>query len=110
MSKKTKATGFYNSKAWQETRNSYKRSKGGLCERCIEKGIIKPADIVHHKVPLTEDNIQDLSLSLGWNNLQALCNQCHREVHKQLDGNPIGRRYYIDKAGRVVIIAGMVDK
>ena len=109
MSKETKATGFYNSKAWQDTRRSYKQSVGGLCERCIERGVFTPADVVHHKIPLTKDNIQDLSLSLGWNNLQALCANCHKEVHKEL-GNPIGKRYYIDHAGKVIIIAGVRDK
>lgn len=93
---------FYNSKAWKDTRRNYKQSVGGLCEECLKKGIITPAEIVHHKVPLTEENVQDLNLSLGWCNLQALCRQCHANVHEELKGRP-PKRYRIDEHGRVVI-------
>lgn len=110
MSKQTKETGFYNSQAWQETRRNYKQSVGGLCERCIEKGVIQPATVVHHKIPLTKDNINDLNISLGWCNLVALCDQCHADIHKELNGNPVGKRYIIDASGRVVIIGGMLEK
>ena len=103
MSKQTKATGFYQSMAWKETRRNYKQSVGGLCERCLAKGIITPAEIVHHKVPLTADNISDLSISLSWDNLQALCRQCHAEVHEEMYRARSKRRYTIDKSGRVVI-------
>jgi len=103
MSRQTKETGFYNSKAWKDTRRNYKQSVGGLCERCLAKGIVTPAEVVHHKVPLTADNISDLSISLGWNNLQALCRQCHAEVHEEMYRARTGRRYKVDKNGRVVI-------
>lgn len=98
MSEKTKATGFYNSRAWKQTRQNYKQSVGGLCERCLAKGIITPAEVVHHKVELTPDNIKDLNLSLGWDNLQALCRQCHAEVHSGYE-----KRYTVDRQGKVVV-------
>lgn len=103
MSKQTKETGFYNSQAWKETRRRYKQSVGGLCERCLERGIITPAEIVHHKIPLTADNISNLEISLGWNNLQALCRNCHAEVHEDMYQARSNRRYRIDKTGKVVI-------
>lgn len=105
LSKQTKETGFYNSKAWKDTRRNYKQSVGGLCERCLAKGIITPADVVHHKEPLTKDNIQNLELSLGWCNLQALCRSCHAEVHDEIYAARTKRRYKIDNNGKVVIIA-----
>lgn len=108
MSKQTKATGFYQSMAWKETRRNYKQSVGGLCERCLAKGIITPAEIIHHKVPLTADNISDLNISLGWGNLQALCRQCHAEVHEDMYAARSKRRYKVDKNGRVVIRDGVV--
>lgn len=98
MSEKTKATGFYNSGAWKHTRRNYKQSVGGLCERCLAKGIIAPAEVIHHKIELTPDNIKDLNISLGWDNLQALCRQCHAEVHSGME-----KRYTVDKQGKVVI-------
>ena len=94
---------FYHSAAWKNTRRNYKQSVGGLCERCLAKGMIVPADIVHHKIPLTDENVNDLSISLSWDNLQALCRQCHAEVHDDIYAARTGRRYKINNNGQVVI-------
>ena len=99
--KETKA--FYHSQAWKNTRRNYKQSVGGLCERCLAKGMIVPAEIVHHKIPLTADNMNALNISLSWKNLQALCRQCHAEVHEDMYAERTGRRYKIDHSGHVVI-------
>jgi len=99
--KETKA--FYHSQAWKNTRRNYRQSVGGLCERCLAKGMIVPAEIVHHKIPLTADNMNDLNISLSWKNLQALCRQCHAEVHDDMYAERTGRRYKIDRSGHVVI-------
>lgn len=107
MSKINKATGFYNSQAWKDTRQSYKRSVGYLCERCMKRGIIASADVVHHRVPLTEDTVNDLNLSLNWDNLEALCTKCHAEVHAEINGRRAAR-YSLDNGGRVVIDDGIV--
>lgn len=94
---------FYHSAAWKNTRRNYKQSVGGLCERCLAKGMIVPADVVHHKIPLTDQNVNDLSISLSWDNLQALCRQCHAEVHDDMYAERTGRRYRINNNGQVVI-------
>lgn len=99
--KETKA--FYHSQAWKNTRRNYKQSVGGLCERCLAKGMIVPAEIVHHKIPLTADNMNDLNISLSWKNLQALCRQCHAEVHDDMYAERTGRRYKINNNGKVII-------
>lgn len=103
MSKETKATGFYNSGAWKNTRRDYMQSVGRLCERCLKRGIISSADVVHHKVPLTEETVNDLNLSLNWDNLQALCRKCHAEVHDEIYAARSGRRYKINDDGKVAI-------
>lgn len=100
MSKHSK---FYNSMAWHNTSRAYKQSVGGLCERCMSKGLVTPAEIVHHKIPLTDKNISDLSISLSWDNLQALCRQCHAEAHEEMYEARKQRRYKIDNYGRVTI-------
>ena len=97
---------FYHSAAWKNTRRNYKQSVGGLCERCLAKGMIVPAEIVHHKIPLTADNMNDLNISLSWKNLQALCRQCHAEVHDDMYAERTGRRYKIDRNGHIVIRDG----
>lgn len=104
--KETKA--FYDSQAWKNTRRNYKQSVGGLCERCLAKGIITPAEIVHHKTPLTADNVKDLNISLSWKNLEALCRQCHAEVHDEMYADRSGRRYTIDQSGRIKIRDGII--
>lgn len=74
---------FYNSPAWKHTRNGYLKHVGGLCEICLAKGLYTPAEIVHHKIPLTPQNITNLSVSLSWDNLQALCRLCHAAEHEE---------------------------
>lgn len=87
---------FYDSKAWKNIRNEYKKYRGGLCEVCWAKGIIKAGEIVHHKIELTPSNIDDPNIALGWDNLQLVCRECHAEIH---DRRQI--RYKIDELGRV---------
>ena len=87
---------FYTSQAWKLTRKAYKKSVGGLCERCREQGIVKPGVIVHHKVWLTPYNIADPHRTLDWDNLQLVCRDCHAEIHKD------PKRYDIDEYGRVI--------
>ena len=100
---------FYNSKRWRDTRTAYKKSRLELCERCLAKGIIVPAEEVHHKTRLTKNNINDYSVSLNFNNLEALCSNCHTKEHEQDQRNRYGnqyrqkRRYDIDKnTGKVL--------
>jgi 5-methylcytosine-specific restriction endonuclease McrA len=103
MSKLGEDTGFYKSMAWRETRKNYRQSVGGLCERCMERGIIQTADLVHHIVPLTTETVSDPNLSLNWDNLQALCRKCHAEVHEEIYAKRAKRRYKVDENGRVEI-------
>lgn len=76
-----KQSEFYKSKTWQACRDNYLKSVGGLCEKCKAKGLIVPAEIVHHKIHLNANNITDPSITLNPVNLEALCRQCHGEEH-----------------------------
>ena len=90
------AESFYKSRGWKNTREAYMKHARGLCERCLSKGIITPAEIVHHKVFLTPENINDPYVSLNWQNLEAVCRDCHAAIH---EGNQ--KRYKVDEYGRV---------
>lgn len=90
---------FYSSKAWRDCRRAYAKSKGGLCERCLSRGIYKPGEIVHHKVYITPENIQDPAVTLSWENLELVCRDCHAQEH---DG--LKRRYKVDDMGRVTAL------
>lgn len=82
---------FYNSAAWKSTREAFRRSKGGLCEDCLKKGIITAGAEVHHIQPLTPDNIGNPNVTLSWQNLTLLCKDCHAARHAK---EP--KRYVID--------------
>lgn len=71
---------FYKSKAWQDCRHAYFIYRHGLCERCG-----RPGKIVHHKTYLTPSNINDPDITLNWNNLELVCQDCHNEEHHSTD-------------------------
>ena len=75
------AKAFYQSKQWQKCRTAYiayrKSIDGGMCESCHEA----PGYIVHHKIHLTPENINDPDISLGFGNLKYDCHACHNAEH-----------------------------
>jgi 5-methylcytosine-specific restriction enzyme A len=85
---------FYKSKRWQKNRDAFFKSKHGLCERCQEAG-----RIVHHRVELTPENIADLSIAMGWDNLEVVCMRCHANVGS---GDVIADGLAFDEDGNVV--------
>lgn len=89
---------FYKSKEWAACRESYLASVGGLCEECMKAGRITPAVIVHHKVELTENNIDDPSITINPQNLEAVCLDCHNKIHM-----PGRKRYTVDEMGRILV-------
>ncbi len=86
---------FYNSGAWHDCRDAYLSSVGGMCERCQKAGIIRPADVVHHREHLSRNNIGDPAVALSFDNLMALCTDCHAAVHAG------DKRFLVDANGRV---------
>lgn len=90
------AQSFYKSKRWQRCREAYAKSVGGLCEICWQNGIVKPGVIVHHKIHITPDNINDPEVVLNWDNLQLVCRDCHAKIHERVQ-----KRYTVDDLGRV---------
>lgn len=53
----------------------------GMCERCFLLGKYELAKVVHHKIHLTPMNINDPKVTLAYENLQRLCQDCHAFVH-----------------------------
>ena len=97
---------FYKSRQWQETREAYAKSKSYLCEKCLETGTITAGEIVHHKRPITRDNIDNPAITLSWDNLQLLCRACHEKAHR----TKAPRRYTVDELGRVTILPDTPEK
>ena len=73
---------FYNSKAWIRCKNAYLEKKNHLCERCLAEGKYTPADYVHHKIYLTDENYGNAALMFGFDNLECLCAAHHNDEHK----------------------------
>ena len=89
---------FYKSQAWKSCRQAYMSMAAGLCEDCLKEGRYTAAEIIHHRVPITEENISDPSITLDFNNLKAVCRVCHAKAHGGRQ-----RRYIVDEMGRVTI-------
>jgi len=70
------ALSFYRSPAWKDTQAAYMMSQHHLCERC--GGM---ARIVHHVRYITPENISNPNITLSWDNLEALCQDCHNAEH-----------------------------
>ena len=94
---------FYVSWTWRKCRKAFAESKGNLCERCLKRGVIesgskaRPLE-VHHKVPLTADNLTDPAAALSWENFELLCKTCHDEERERRE-----KRWRIGPDGRVLI-------
>ena len=87
---------FYTTQAWRKCRRSFLTERHNLCEICLAKGLIVPAVHVHHKIPLTSDNIRDPQITLDSSNLMALCEACHTEQHRK-------KRWRVDAMGHVIL-------
>ena len=67
---------FYSGKAWRRVSTAYMSSKSYICERCGA-----PAVVCHHKKWLNDVNVHDPKISLDFENLEALCQECHNAEH-----------------------------
>lgn len=113
---------FYHSKQWQKLLDQIKHERldedgNIICEYC-EKPIVKAYDIIgHHKVELTEENVNDFEVSLNPENIQLVHHRCHNYIHNKLGysdkriyliyGSPCsGKSTYLDsvvEAGDLIV-------
>lgn len=63
-------------RAWKRIRDRYV-SQHPFCELCYEKGVLKPVEEVHHKLPLSQGGTHEE------NNLISLCQSCHAKIHAE---------------------------
>ncbi|WP_411842180.1 HNH endonuclease [Salinicoccus sp. HZC-1] len=69
---------FYQKKAWKLTRAKALARDNYTCQKCMERGDIKSAELVHHIVYVEED----IQKALQLDNLISLCHTCHNNIHK----------------------------
>lgn len=89
---------FYKSKEWLDLLELLKleRLVNGelLCEHC-HKPITKAYDCIgHHKIVLTEANVNDYNISLNPDNIQLIHFKCHNKIHERF-GYERPRKVYI---------------
>ena len=89
---------FYDSLEWKRCRETYKRMKGYVCERC---GNTSKKMIVHHKIHLTPFTMNDPDISLNYDNLELLCMDCHNREHFK---HEYVKRYEIGENGEIIMI------
>lgn len=90
---------FYQSKEWRKFAHAVKLSRVDasgqtICEHC-GKPILRSYDcIAHHKIELTDGNINDASIALNPDLIVLVHHKCHNEIHDKLSGS-IRRNAYI---------------
>lgn len=93
------AKSFYKSAAWRKCRTAYIKQRimidGGMCETCGTR----PGKIVHHKVWITPDNINNPDVTLNLDNLKYDCQECHNKETE----NETKPRYIFDESGQPIL-------
>ena len=102
MAAKTeKCEKFYHSTIWRKTRAQFLNTKHYTCEMCGQVGYL-----VHHKIPLDDNNVDNPKISLDYNNLLCVCKSCHDKIHHRLNGRGNDNDYFkvkFDKDGNVIV-------
>lgn len=89
---------FYKGGKWKETQAEFMKHKGRMCERCSNEKNPVPARIAHHKIYLTQLNVNDPYIAYAWDNLEALCQTCHNREHHGKNR----RRYAFGENGELI--------
>lgn len=88
---------FYKSKAWKECRLAFIKSLiDKSCNRCKER----PGKIVHHINEITPENINNPMITLSFNNLEYVCQDCHNKEHHSSDSTKPDVKF--DKDGNLI--------
>lgn len=79
---------FYRSKEWEEFRiyliAERTAADGFVYDEITGKPIVKAYDIIlHHKIELTLENVNDANIALNPDNIQIVSFKTHNEIHKR---------------------------
>lgn len=79
---------FYRSKEWEEFRAyliaERTAADGFVYDEITGKRIVKAYDIIlHHKIELTLDNVNDANITLNPDNIQIVSFKTHNEIHNR---------------------------
>ena len=74
---------FYCSKAWRDLSFRLKIERGGKCERTGEVFADMSQLIAHHKIEITEDNVDDPQIALNPDNIEIISFDEHNKEHRR---------------------------
>lgn len=82
---------FYTSREWAKVLGALKDERANeqgliICEYCGQPILRKYDCIGHHKIELTEDNVNDLSISMNPENIMLIHFRCHNLIHQRFEG------------------------
>lgn len=76
----------YQNTQWRKLRDTYIHEHP-ICEECLKKGKVTPATDVHHKISPFKGGEINYATLLDYDNLMALCRECHGEIHASQQGH-----------------------
>lgn len=84
---------FYRTGEWINLREVLRHERQNiygenLCEYCGKPIIHKYDCIGHHKIALTESNVNDMNISLNPDNIALVHHVCHNKIHNKLGNTP----------------------
>ena len=74
---------FYCSKAWRDLSFNLKIERSGKCERTGEVFTDMSQLIGHHKIPLTEDNVNNPQIALNPELIEIISHKEHNKEHRR---------------------------
>ena len=102
---------FYNSKLWKQVRQSVWIKQNLLCAICGKPVYVdgiseylpkeqRRTGIVHHKIWLDNNNIEDDNITINEDNLIGVCKWCHEHIcHANL---PTRKEVTFDEEGNLI--------
>lgn len=96
----SKLQAFYKSDAWEQFRKLViaERTKpdGFIYDEVTGEPILKAYDLIlHHKIELTEENVDDVSIALNPDNIMIVSFKTHNQLHKRFGYKPRKRVYIV---------------
>ncbi|NLB52074.1 MAG: HNH endonuclease [Syntrophomonadaceae bacterium] len=77
---------FYCRKPWLDLSFNLKIAAKGKCQRCGTTVKDIKYLIGHHKIELTEENVNDPSIALNPVHIEIICLDCHNKEHRRFGG------------------------
>ena len=101
---------FYNSKLWNNVRKNVWLKQNLLCSVCGKPVYVdgisdylpkekRRIGIVHHKIWLDNNNLDDDNITINENNLIGVCFACHSAIHSGRGSTRVGMMF--DEEGNI---------